>query len=104
VSEELGTMRAHVCDTAKALTTGDRNKDYGSPTQNFVETAALWSVYTGHDFTAHDVAVMMILVKVGRLMTSPTKVDNWIDIAGYSACGAEAARDTLGSTGKDPLA
>ena len=40
-------------------------------------------------FTAHDVAAMMILLKVARLATSPDKWDNWVDIAGYAALGGE---------------
>ena len=32
---------------------------------------------------------MLILMKVSRLVTSPDKLDNYIDIAGYAALGAE---------------
>jgi hypothetical protein len=87
-------VRESLLDEAKSLVLGDRNKAYDSPTKNFTQTADLWSAYKGVDFTAADVAAMMILVKVARLTTSPTKLDTWTDIAGYGACGAEAALDT----------
>ena len=44
-----------------------------------------------------DVAAMMALLKIARLMSNPEHVDSWIDGAGYLACGGEVA--TLG--GKD---
>ena len=88
---KVRTTREEVLQTAESLVMGDRNKDYSDPRENFAQTAELWSSYKGIDFTAHDVAVMMILVKVARLSTSPHKLDNWIDVAGYAACGAEVS-------------
>ena len=85
----MATERELLLDEAATLVSSDRNKDYGDPKDNFEDTAALWSTYKGVTFTAHDVAVMMILVKVGRLSTSPGKWDNWVDIAGYAALGGE---------------
>lgn len=37
---------------------------------------------------ARDVANMMVLLKVARNKASWHR-DNWVDIAGYAACGAE---------------
>ena len=37
---------------------------------------------------SRDVAVMMILLKIARVASSK-KSDNWVDIAGYAACGGE---------------
>ena len=91
MSADVPTVREHVLQTAELLVMGDRNKDYASPADNFKQTADLWSVYLGMRMEPHDVAVLMILVKVARLTSSPMKMDNWIDIAGYAACGAETA-------------
>ncbi len=46
----------------------------------------------------HDVAVLVLLLKVARLINSPEHMDNWTDIAGYAACGWEAviSRDEAG--------
>lgn len=32
---------------------------------------------------------MMSLLKIARTATGAAKLDNWVDIAGYAACGAE---------------
>ena len=32
---------------------------------------------------------MMILLKVGRIAGGSLSQDNWVDIAGYAACGGE---------------
>lgn len=36
-----------------------------------------------------DVAAMMSLLKIARVATGHGKADNWIDLAGYAACGGE---------------
>jgi hypothetical protein len=92
---KTSTMREHVLRTAERLVMGDRNKDYSDPTENFDQIAGLWTRYLGVPINPHNVAVLMILAKVARISTSPDKADNWIDIAGYAACGAETRAMTL---------
>lgn len=81
--------RKKILQEAIDLTCGDRNKDYGDPRPNFEATAQMWSAYKGVQFSAHDVAAMMILLKVARITESPHKRDNWTDTAGYAGLGAE---------------
>ena len=81
--------RKVVLEEAARLISEDRNIDYGDPMKNFRAISEMWSAYTDVKITPHDVAVMMILVKVARLSSSPRKQDSWIDIAGYAALGAE---------------
>jgi 5'(3')-deoxyribonucleotidase len=81
--------RAELLDEAKNLIVGDRNNQYGPPTKDFERTAAMWAAYKGVDFTAHDVAAMMALLKISRIAWSPTKRDHWADLAGYAGCGYE---------------
>ena len=83
------TERENILLEAKAIVTQDRNTDYGTPEQNFSQIAALWQIYKGVKFEPHDVAIMLLLLKVARIATSPDKVDHWVDIAGYAACGGE---------------
>ncbi len=83
------TVRGDVLDQAKELINGDRNNQYGPPTQDFQRIAAMWSVYLGQDVAPHDVAVCMTLLKVSRIAWSPEKEDHWVDAAGYMACGYE---------------
>ena len=39
--------------------------------------------------TPVDVAAMMALLKLARVAEGHGKTDNWVDLAGYAACGAE---------------
>jgi hypothetical protein len=81
--------RQDVLYKAIEVITGDRNMDYDEPSRNFEVIADLWSIYLGIEIHAHDVALLNILQKVSRMMTSPGKEDHWIDIAGYAGCGWE---------------
>ena len=81
--------RKQSLERAIALVCGDRNKDYGDPKPNMEATAAMWSAYKGVKFHAHDVAAMMMLLKIARISESPWKADNWDDANGYGGIGAE---------------
>ena len=85
------TTRAEILDAAKKIVTGDREKQYGSPEDNFGVIARLWSTYAGREFTPVDVAMMMTLLKVARIKTGHYKADSYIDACGYLACAAEIA-------------
>jgi hypothetical protein len=74
----------------------DRHATYGPPNDNFQNIADFWTVYVNHDdveFTPADVAAMMSLVKIARIMMTPEHGDSWVDLAGYAACGAEVTED-----------
>lgn len=82
--------RSEILDQANHCVNGDRENDYGTPERNFEIIARLWNGYLGEDrFDAKDVAAMLILLKVARIKSGKKKSDNWIDIAGYAACGGE---------------
>lgn len=81
---------------AERCVCGDREQDYGSPENNFQTIANLWNDYlngTGgeeHYFIgAKDVAAMLALLKIARIASGHAKEDNWVDLAGYAACGGE---------------
>lgn len=81
-------------ETAINCVTQDRQNDYGTPENNFATIANYWNNYmssTGNEvvFSPADVAVMMGLLKVARMASSPRKADNYIDAAGYFAIAAE---------------
>ena len=84
--------RESILETARVIVSADRNTEYGEPEQNFSTIAELWTMYMGVPFEAHEVAVLQLLVKVARLRQSPEKMDHWVDIAGYAACGGEVAQ------------
>ncbi|MDU0991272.1 MAG: DUF6378 domain-containing protein, partial [Enterococcus faecium] len=54
----------------------------------FADIAVFWAMYLDTAVCARDVANMMVLLKVARNKASWHR-DNWVDIAGYAACGAE---------------
>ena len=80
--------REEILEQAKICVCGHRQTDYGSPEDNFLNIAKLWSAYKDIKFTSKDVAVMMALLKVARIKAGNTS-DSYIDLAGYAACAGE---------------
>ena len=78
-------MRDAVLDTAKEIVNGARESDYGSPYENHKRIADIWSAMTGYKFTPSMVSAMMIGVKLARAKENIGLLDNWVDIARYSA-------------------
>ena len=85
---------------AKKLITGDRNNQYGPPTQDFNRTARMANAFgfavvdeagNVNPVQAHHVALFVMFVKLSRLAWTPQKRDSWVDIAGYAGCGFECA-------------
>lgn len=74
---------------ALALTTGDRQKAYGAPWDDFSRTAGLWTSLLKHKLkeaiTPNEVALAMICLKMSREQNKH-KQDNLVDMAGYVNC------------------
>lgn len=94
------TTRAEILDAAKVIVTGDREKQYGKPEDNFAVIARFWEVYLSERCTdggadvilnPDDIAMLMVLMKVARIMTGTFKGDSYIDACGYAACAGEIA-------------
>ena len=85
--------RKEVLHTAEQMVNGDREQDYGNPENNFRTIANLWNAYFNGKITSnlkpHDVAAMLALLKIARIGSGHAKDDNWVDLAGYAACGGE---------------
>lgn len=86
--------RKDILDAANKCVNGDREGDYGSPERNFDTIAKFWNAYIQTKaspvaLTGSDVAAMMALMKISRISSGNVKADNWIDLAGYAACGGE---------------
>lgn len=89
--------REKILEQACKCVCGDREQDYGSPENNFDNIANMWNTYlrpklpAGVDLklTGKDSAAMLALLKIVRISTDRAKEDNWIDLAGYAACGGE---------------
>ena len=78
----------NILEEADQLTSGDRNKAYGHPRDNFKATADLWTVVLksvlkeGAVITPELYAMCMVQVKIARHLNK-AKRDNLVDIAGY---------------------
>ena len=83
--------RSQILDTAKEYVTKDRATTHGDAESNFGLIAAYWSAHLNKNITAHDVAVMMTLMKLARAKANPKHIDNAIDAAAYSALAGEIA-------------
>lgn len=90
--------REEMLGEAKRCVCGEREEQYGTPEDCFETIAALWGTYLrsccvekGVDvcILGADVAAMMALLKIARIANGQEKADNWVDLAGYAACGCE---------------
>ena len=95
-----GMMREKILEAAKGCVCGQREEDYGAPEDNFKVIAALWEPYIrarcvrpGTDVCIEpvDVAMLMALLKIGRIASGTGTADSYVDLAGYAACGGEIA-------------
>lgn len=89
------TTRKDCLQQAIDIVCKDREDTYGKHEDNFKIIADLWSTYTGSEITSNDVAMMMCLLKIARIKTGKYKADNYIDLAGYSACACENGNKTI---------
>lgn len=92
--KEEPKKKTNVAEEAIEVVCGERQESYGHPVVNFSNIARLWGAYRGVAFSAQDVAMMMILLKIARNMNSK-KRDNLVDICGY-ALTAEMIDDVVG--------
>lgn len=92
ISKDLNE-RSYILQKAESIVNGDRNNQYGEPNQDFSRTAKMWGAYLGINLEAHDVAAMMVMLKVSRIRWDPEKFDSWLDLAGYAACGWDCAAE-----------
>ena len=80
---------SEILSEAKNLVNGDRHKDYGDKVENHNNIAKLWSAYKGIEITAHDVAIMMVLLKIARTKLGAVSRDTYIDMSAYGAIAGE---------------
>ena len=94
----MAWTRKEILNAADECVNGSRDHNYGTPENNFTTVASFWNTYISaknggsYDFPllyAHDVAAMLALLKLARISSGQGKTDNWIDLAGYAACGGE---------------
>jgi hypothetical protein len=88
------SAREQLLKDAIGIVTKDRNNVYGPPEDSFTVIGAYWDTYLKHSkvatVDAADVAIMMALMKMGRLTFNKRHRDSAVDAAGYLACLQEA--------------
>jgi hypothetical protein len=87
-----------ILSEAASIVDGERQKEYGSPAENFYRIAQLWTAYLDgrglidldrtDGITPTDYALMQALVKIARLEHGYHH-DSVVDLAGYAACLAQ---------------
>ena len=93
--------RSDILAAANQCVNGDRDQQYGTPENSFRTIADLWNAYLEardihfKPLRAPDVAALLSLLKIARIATGRAKDDNWIDLAGYAACGGELDAGTF---------
>lgn len=93
VSNTYNADLAKVLETALELVTKDRANQHGDAYHQHSSIADFWTIYLVNKglmepdraIEAHDVAQMMVLMKISRAMLGGFNVDNFIDQCGYSA-------------------
>ena len=92
--QEEPATRKTILEAAEKCVCHDRQDAHGRPEDVFGDVAALWTAYIGDgsELDEVDVACMMTLLKIARAKSNPLHMDNWVDIAGYAACGGELAK------------
>ena len=85
------TTRADVPIEAAGLIEGDRNNEYGDPREMHQRAADIYNAYRGAMLTAHDVAMLLLSVKLARLAHMPDHRDSYVDICGYAGIAYEIA-------------
>jgi hypothetical protein len=84
---------------AAKLVGGDRDRQHGAKGDNFRRIATMWNAWLsvrkdrGAPLDAHDVGVLMVLMKAARTQSGALNIDDYVDGAGYMACAGEVALD-----------
>lgn len=83
------SRRAAILNAARAAVTVDRAATHGDADATFGRIATLWSARLGVEITPAQVCILLIDLKTARAWGNPEHGDNWVDMAGYAACGGE---------------
>jgi hypothetical protein len=83
--------RQEILDAATQAVTKDRAATHGEAESSFAEIGKIWGIRLGVSISPEQVAIMLTDLKTVRAWHNPAHADNWVDMAGYAACGGEIA-------------
>lgn len=92
------TTAAGIASRAAELVGGDRDRQHGQKSDNFMRIATMWSAYLSirkdqtAPLSAVDVGHMMAAMKLARTQSGALNIDDYVDGAGYLACAGEIAQ------------
>ena len=83
--------RSELLHAAEVCVCGQREEDYGTPEDSFRVIGELWETYIKEKCVGDPgmSQALLALLKIARIATGHGKSDNWVDLAGYAACGGE---------------
>jgi len=83
--------RKAILEQVESCICRDRQNNYGDAEDNFGDIAGIINIVLANklreNLAPEDVATISAAIKLARIKTSPGHLDNWIDLAGYAACG-----------------
>ena len=91
--------RGKVLDKAKEVINGERQDQYGRPEDSFDAIASFWNAYLKNvkgDLNGFDVAMLMALMKVARMLRSSGYEDSAVDACGYIALANDMVKLPVG--------
>lgn len=85
--------RTDILATANHLACARRNGEDVTPKEMYEAIAHLWRGYWCEtvEFSAQDVAAMLLLVRVSKISLAAGSATTWAEIAEYAAYGGEIA-------------
>jgi len=88
-------MEDSILQEAEKIINGERQDNYGKPEDSFKIISDFWNVYIRHKIGIEvplesiDIAHMMALFKVARMLGQKSSRDNYTDACGYLAIAAD---------------
>lgn len=94
--------RSEILATASRYVTQERSMTHGDARDSFTVLGKVWGARLGIELRPEHVAIMLGDLKTVRAWDNPAHSDNWVDMAGYAACGGEIATEeiTITTVGK----
>ena len=77
--------------TQSVLILRDRGAQYGSMETTMIRACEIFELITGNELSPYHANIFMHALKLARVRTSPTKLDNYVDGINYLAFAGEFA-------------